>query len=122
MVALPYRSTNDTSSGAVRLALASHRPVLTTEVPVFADVADAVVQVRRGTPGAIARGLSRLLDDPAEAARLAERGAARARRDGFAVAGRTYAKFVAAAFADLSPFERPYSLEPKMAPAVGLSA
>jgi glycosyltransferase involved in cell wall biosynthesis len=121
VIALPYRSTDDSSSGAVHLALSAQRPVLTTRVPVFSDVAEVVAQVRRATPRAIAGALSRLIDDPAEAARLVERGRTRIQTDAFSAVGRTYAKFVAATFADLSAFERPYPLDPEPVPAIGPS-
>lgn len=115
VVALPYQATNDSSSAAVRLALAAHRPVLTTQVPVFDDVANEVAQITRSTPRAIASGLTRLLDNPAEVARLVGRARARVARDGFSMVSRTYAKFVAAAVADLSAFERSYPLDPEAA-------
>lgn len=118
VVALPYRATNDSVSAAVRVALASRRPVLTTRVPVFSDVADLSTQVRGATPSAIARALSRVLDDPTAAAALAARGDERATREGFDVIGRTYGKLIAATFTDLSAVARPYPVgSPVIAPA-----
>jgi glycosyltransferase involved in cell wall biosynthesis len=110
VIALPYRSTIDSSSAAVRTALAARVPVVTTASPAFDDVADVVVRVRRVGPRAIARGLAALLDDPARADALVARTERRLALDAWTVVGRTYGKFVSAAVEDLSAFAEPYPI------------
>jgi glycosyltransferase involved in cell wall biosynthesis len=110
VIALPYQRTVDSSSGAVRLALAAGRPVLTTTAPIFADVADCVFQVSRSTPRALARGLRMLLEDGERSRDQIERATRRMAETSLPVVGRTYAKLVVAACRDLSAFTRPYPI------------
>jgi glycosyltransferase involved in cell wall biosynthesis len=110
VVALPYRPTIDSAGAAVRTALASRTPVLTTASPAFHDVEDLVFRIDRTTPRAIARGLSALLDDRARADAMVARAEQRVAGDAWEVVGRTYAKFVTAAVADLTAFAQPYPI------------
>lgn len=78
-----YQNTDESASGAVRMAIAAGCPVLATPLPIFADVAEAVSFLPGRDPAAIAAGLE------AELARLSApeaRQAARERVAGFAAA------------------------------------
>jgi glycosyltransferase involved in cell wall biosynthesis len=62
-IVFPYRQSEESASGAVRLGLATGRPVLTTPLPIFSDLSDIVSQLP-GTEGwEIAEGVLSLLDD-----------------------------------------------------------
>lgn len=111
VVALPYRPTIDSSSGAVHVALASQRPVLTTAVSVFAELEEAVLQIERPSPHLLARGITTLLENRELAASLARNASAIVSRHSREVIGRTYAKILRAAVTDLSEFARPYPIE-----------
>jgi glycosyltransferase involved in cell wall biosynthesis len=60
----PYRHSAEGASGAVRLALGAHRPVLCTRQPIFDDLTGAVQLLDGEDPTAIADGISRALLDP----------------------------------------------------------
>lgn len=111
VVALPYRPTIDSSSAAVRVALASQRPVLTTATSVFAEVAEAVFQVERLSPRSLAQGITTLLEARELAASLVRKASAIAGQHSREVIGRTYAKILRAAVTDLSEFAHPYPIE-----------
>ena len=70
-VVFPYQDTQESASGAVRFGMASGRPVATTPLPIFDDVADASYRLPGTSPDAIADGLAQLLDDGDLRARLA---------------------------------------------------
>jgi glycosyltransferase involved in cell wall biosynthesis len=97
VVALPYHRTIDSSSAAVRMALASGRPVVVTRQPVFADVSGEVHGVDRPTPRALAEGILEVLEDPELARSLVERAASRVSRDDWASIAAVYARMVQAA-------------------------
>jgi glycosyltransferase involved in cell wall biosynthesis len=97
VVALAYHRTIDSSSAAVRMALASGRPVVVTRQPVFADVSREVHGVDRPTPRALARGILDVLEDPELARSLVERAASRVSRDDWASIAAVYARMVQAA-------------------------
>lgn len=65
LVIYPYQQTQESSSAAVRMGLASGRPVAVTPLAIFDDVADAVHRLPGTTPQALATGIRALLDDPA---------------------------------------------------------
>jgi glycosyltransferase involved in cell wall biosynthesis len=44
VVVLPYEPTNESSSAALRFLLPIGRPIVTSELPIFGDAADAVLQ------------------------------------------------------------------------------
>lgn len=64
MVVFPYQQTGESSSGAVRMGLASGRPVVCTPLAIFDDVADVVHFLPGTSPEALAQGLAGLLRDP----------------------------------------------------------
>jgi glycosyltransferase involved in cell wall biosynthesis len=64
----PYQNTAESASGAVRQALALNRPVITTPLRIFDDVASLTLRLPGNDPAAIAAGLKpliRALRDPA---------------------------------------------------------
>ena len=71
LIVFPYQHTQESSSAAVRWGLASERPVLCTNLPIFEDVAGAV-QFTNGTDAdAIALALKGLLGDEQQRQQLA---------------------------------------------------
>jgi glycosyltransferase involved in cell wall biosynthesis len=64
LVIYPYQQTQESSSAAVRMGLASGRPVAVTPLAIFDDVADAVHRLPGTDPQALATGIRALLDDP----------------------------------------------------------
>jgi glycosyltransferase involved in cell wall biosynthesis len=71
VLVFPYQRSEESASGAVRLGLAAGRPVLTTPLPVFADLSEIVYQLPGTEARAIAEGiLSVLADDDRKAAIL----------------------------------------------------
>jgi FkbM family methyltransferase len=71
-VALPYQSSLEAASGAVRIALAAGVPVAVTPLPLFDEAAEAVVRLDGTEPDAIARGLDALLADAERRAAVAQ--------------------------------------------------
>lgn len=64
LIVYPYQQTQESASGAVRLGLASGKPVAVTPLSIFDDVAEAVHRLPGTEPKAIAAGIRALLDDP----------------------------------------------------------
>lgn len=62
LIAFPYEQTGESASGAVRYGLASGRPVVTTDLPIFDDIKSAVFQVPSHEPRILANGLATLID------------------------------------------------------------
>lgn len=58
-----YQHSGESDSGAVRLGLAAGRPVATTPLPIFANLAGVVHQFAGRTAAAIAEGILALLGD-----------------------------------------------------------
>ncbi|MEO5741758.1 MAG: glycosyltransferase, partial [Vicinamibacterales bacterium] len=61
LVVYPYQATRESSSAAVRLGIASGRPIAVTPLSVFDDVRDAVFILPGIQPADLARGIDRLL-------------------------------------------------------------
>jgi glycosyltransferase involved in cell wall biosynthesis len=61
LIVFPYEKTGESASAAVRFGIASGRPVVTTDLPIFDDVRPAVFQVESSDPGAMARGMQRII-------------------------------------------------------------
>ncbi len=70
LLVLPYDETGDSVSGAVRVAMSSLSPLLTTPVKIFADVAGAVATVESNAPEVLAKAIQDLLETPSERARI----------------------------------------------------
>jgi glycosyltransferase involved in cell wall biosynthesis len=64
LLVYPYQQTSESSSAAVRLGLASHRPVAVTPVDIFADVKDLCHVLPGITPADISSGINQLLKNP----------------------------------------------------------
>ncbi|MFA9273522.1 MAG: glycosyltransferase family 4 protein [Candidatus Aquirickettsiella gammari] len=63
LIVFPYQQTQESSSAAVRVGLASGKPVAVTPLTIFSDVEEAVFQLPGTSPELIARGIADLLDD-----------------------------------------------------------
>ncbi|OYW85934.1 MAG: hypothetical protein B7Z20_08200, partial [Sphingobium sp. 32-64-5] len=61
LLVLPYDETGDSVSGAVRVAMSSQVPTLTTPVKIFSDLGDAVASVQTNTPDTLAEAIETLL-------------------------------------------------------------
>lgn len=73
LLVLPYDETGDSVSGAVRVAMSSHVPTLTTPVKIFSDVGEAVASTPSNDPEVLAEAVARLLDSVEDRAALQER-------------------------------------------------
>jgi glycosyltransferase involved in cell wall biosynthesis len=72
-VVLPYKKTAESASGAVRFALATGRPVITTGAAIFGDVAESTFQVGSNDPEELAIAIRTVLTDHALSNDLAEK-------------------------------------------------
>ncbi len=73
LIVFPYQHTQESSSAAVRLGLASGTPVACTPLPIFDDLEDAVYRLPGADMESLAHGVRALLDlDPAEQTRQSE--------------------------------------------------
>lgn len=73
VVVFPYQRTRESSSAAVRMGLASRRPVLCTPLEIFDDVRDAVLFTDGFDAFAIAKGLLDFYRKPAFAREVMRR-------------------------------------------------
>jgi glycosyltransferase involved in cell wall biosynthesis len=73
LLVLPYSHTSESSSAAVRFALAVGRPVITTRQPIFEDVADLTHQVTSNHPQQLADAIKQILEDKSLSETLKER-------------------------------------------------
>lgn len=64
LIVMPYQQTQESSSAAVRFALAADKPVMVTPLTIFSDVAEVVIQLPGTSSQAIAQGLSQQLFQP----------------------------------------------------------
>lgn len=64
-IVFAYQNTQESSSAAVRMGIASGRPVVVTPLSIFDDVDKIVHRLPGCEPEAIAEGLQQLLSDPA---------------------------------------------------------
>ena len=76
LLVMPYAPTLESSSGAVRQALASGVPTLVSDLKLFDDLGDAVERLPSSTPEAIAARIDALLRQPASRAALQGRAQA----------------------------------------------
>lgn len=63
VVVYPYQQTQESASGAVRLGIASLRPVAVTPLSIFDDIAPVTYRLSGTTPECIAEGLRKLLSE-----------------------------------------------------------
>ena len=64
LLVFPYQHTAESSSAAVRMGLASGRPVAVTPLAIFDDVGETVHRLPGTSPQALADGIRELLADP----------------------------------------------------------
>jgi glycosyltransferase involved in cell wall biosynthesis len=62
LVVYPYQQTGESSSAAVRMGLASGRPVATTPLPIFDDVNDIVAKLPGVSPKELHDGVKSLIE------------------------------------------------------------
>lgn len=70
LLVLPYHESAESTSAAVRFALAAGRPVLAAATSIFADAAPALYPIGKCDPTSIATAIDRVLADRALVARL----------------------------------------------------
>ena len=75
-IVLPYRETEESSSAAIRFVLPLERPIIATDLQIFADCRDAILTIEPNEPTAIEDALRRVLNDE----KLADDLANKARR------------------------------------------
>lgn len=63
IVVMPYKETKESSSAAVRFALSSFRPVITTDVPIFNEFDNEVFKIIECNPENIAQGVIELFEN-----------------------------------------------------------
>jgi glycosyltransferase involved in cell wall biosynthesis len=80
VIALPYGPTEESASSALRFVLPVGRPIVATDLPIFADARDALALVEPGRIDELTTAVRRVLTDPAHNEDLARRAAACARR------------------------------------------
>jgi glycosyltransferase involved in cell wall biosynthesis len=73
VIVFPYQRSQESASGAVRLGLAAGRPVLTTPLPIFAELSDIVGQLPGTEAWEIAKGIISLLGDEYRKAEILQR-------------------------------------------------
>ncbi|MFA0049345.1 glycosyltransferase [Vibrio sp. 10N.261.51.F11] len=62
LIVMPYQQTGESSSAAVRTALASGSPVIVTPLDIFDDVSDAVIYLNGISPDEIATGIKSFMN------------------------------------------------------------
>ncbi|QIK36801.1 glycosyltransferase [Caldichromatium japonicum] len=75
LIVFPYQHTEESSSAAVRMAIAAERPIAVTPLRFFDDVEAAVMRLPGTSPAELAAGLSALLErlaDPAAERQILE--------------------------------------------------
>jgi glycosyltransferase involved in cell wall biosynthesis len=80
LIALPYRSTGESTSAALRFVLPLERPVIVTDEPIFADARESLMVVDASKPSGLEDAIRRLLMDGELQESLAMRAADTARR------------------------------------------
>ncbi len=79
VIVLPYQETHESSSAALRFVLPLERPIIATDLAIFADSREALFLVEPDDPVALEGAVRRVLFDPELAGDLAGRAAASAR-------------------------------------------
>ena len=72
VIALPYGKTRESSSAAVRFAIAAGRPIITTEQEIFVDVRSVTYQIPDNDPYRIAEAIRAVITDGNLSERLSE--------------------------------------------------
>jgi len=80
LIVYPYQQTNESSSAAVRLGLATRKPVAVTPITIFDDLGAAVHRLPGSTPRELARGIAALLREISQGSELTRVVASNAER------------------------------------------
>jgi glycosyltransferase involved in cell wall biosynthesis len=72
LLVLPYKETVESTSASVRFGLATGRPVITTNIDIFKDVAPAIYRIPSCDPREIANAIRAVLRDGVLAEKLAQ--------------------------------------------------
>ena len=64
LLVYPYQQTSESSSAAIRLGLASYRPVAVTPIDIFEDVKELCHVLPGISPGEIGLGINQFLKNP----------------------------------------------------------
>ena len=108
LIILPYGSTAESVSGAVRFALGVQRPVITTAGSIFSDVAAGTLQIESNSPQAIAAAVRSVLTDPSLAEGLSRKAQQWAEATNWEKVSLDYAKLLDLLMAPASaPASRP---------------
>ena len=73
VLVLPYGRTMESSSAAVRFAIAAGRPIITTQEKIFEDVREATYQIPGNDPELLAQAIRNVLTDATLARQLSHR-------------------------------------------------
>jgi glycosyltransferase involved in cell wall biosynthesis len=79
-IVLPYSHTEESSSAALRFVLPVGRPIIATDLPIFADCREALLVVDPDDPSALESAIRRVLSDPPLQEELSDGAATAARR------------------------------------------
>ncbi len=80
VIVLPYDPTEESASGSARFVLPTGRPVIASSLPIFSDLADALLTYPPGDDDALLAAVRRVLADPSLGRELARKTAERAAR------------------------------------------
>jgi glycosyltransferase involved in cell wall biosynthesis len=72
VIALPYGKTRESSSAAVRFAIAAGRPIITTDQEIFADVRSVTYQIADNDPDHVAEAIHAVITENSLSERLSE--------------------------------------------------
>ena len=93
VIVLPYEHTQESASAALRFALSAERPVLVSDLPLFADAADAVEVVPDTSPEGLAAAIATLLGDNAALADVVARARGLTQATSWDVVARDHRQF-----------------------------
>jgi O-antigen biosynthesis alpha-1,2-mannosyltransferase len=72
VIALPYGKTRESSSAAVRFAIAAGRPIITTDQEIFVDVRSLTYQIPDNEPRHLAEAIHAVITESSLSERLRE--------------------------------------------------
>ena len=114
LVVLPYDESKESSSAAVRIAIASGAPVATTPIRLFDELGDAVARISASTAEVLADGLKLLLNDVARRRGLQEAAAVWSEEHNWSGLARRFGGMLSGLHAT-APRRRPLSVTSKVA-------
>ena len=80
VIVLPYHPTEESASAALRFVLPLGKPLVVTDLPIFADARDALLLVEPGDAAGLAAAIGEVLRNPQIQRELSHRTTAAARR------------------------------------------